>query len=76
MTQKIKEISPKGIDMNFENVGGMHFEGAMGAMAKGGRTAVCGKISAYNEAESTYENLNIGQMIYTSQRIEGFVAIT
>lgn len=32
----IKEVAPDGIDMNFENVGGMHFEAAMESLKKCG----------------------------------------
>jgi hypothetical protein len=42
---KLKELAPDGIDMYFENVGGMHFEAAFKALRRGGRIAVCGTIS-------------------------------
>lgn len=42
----MKITSNKGINMNFENVGGMIFEGAMSALGFKGRVAVCGKIGS------------------------------
>lgn len=73
---KIKECSPEGIDMYFENVGGMHFDAALACMKPGGRVAVCGCISAYNSGGALGSNsnaLNIGSLIYAQVRIEGFI---
>lgn len=71
----LKEVAPDGIDMYFENVGGIHFEVAFEALRTGGRIAVCGQIASYNTAAADYVPLSINpmQMIYTAQRIEGFV---
>mmetsp|Transcript_74301 Transcript_74301/g.119912 ORF Transcript_74301/g.119912 Transcript_74301/m.119912 type:complete len:362 (-) Transcript_74301:335-1420(-) len=68
----LRKVAPKGIDMYFENVGGMHFEAAMSCLRPRGRVAVCGVISGYNEAKLPPNKLNLGNMIYTGQRIEGF----
>jgi NADPH-dependent curcumin reductase CurA len=70
----LKAAAPDGIDMYYENVGGIHFEAAMANLRPGGRVAVCGTISAYNESTVQYVKLNLGQLIYARQRIEGFVA--
>jgi len=75
LTAKLKECAPKGIDMYFENVGGVHFEAALAALRPRGRIAVCGCISGYNAKESPKNRLSIGQLIYTFQRIEGFVCM-
>ena len=47
----MKEGAPEGIDMYFDNVGGIHFEAAMSSLRPHGRVAVCGGISEYNSAE-------------------------
>ena len=60
--------------MYYENVGGVHFESAMTALRPHGRVAVCGIISKYNDAQAARNKIDIGAMIYTFQRIEGFVA--
>ena len=102
MVAKIKEVTEdKGIDMYFENVGGMiqglrlvcinalwvmmsrdtgmHFEAAFETLREHGRIAVCGAISEYNYGGSGLggkappNNIKIAQMIYSFQRIEGFV---
>jgi NADPH-dependent curcumin reductase CurA len=57
----------------FENVGGTHFEAACASLRPHGRIAVCGAISGYNEAERPTSRLQITQLIYTFQRVEGFV---
>jgi NADPH-dependent curcumin reductase CurA len=71
----LKEVAPKGIDMYFENVGGIHFEAAFQSLRPGGRIAVCGFISEYNNDIPNLSSFNPMNMIYTHQRIEGFVCI-
>lgn len=73
LTAELKRCAPEGIDMYFENVGGVFFESALAALRPHGRIAVCGCISGYNAKERPMSKLYIGQMIYTFQRIEGFV---
>lgn len=68
----IRKVSPKGIDMYFENVGGMHFEAAMSCLRPNGRVAVCGAIAGYNDAKPTPEKIHITNLIYNLQRVEGF----
>jgi NADPH-dependent curcumin reductase CurA len=62
----------------------MHFETAMSALRPKGRIAVCGCIANYNKnttsggsqnspGGSVFNKINIGDMIYSAQRIEGFV---
>eukprot|EP00592_Proboscia_alata_P009458 CAMPEP_0194361478 /NCGR_PEP_ID=MMETSP0174-20130528/9062_1 /TAXON_ID=216777 /ORGANISM="Proboscia alata, Strain PI-D3" /LENGTH=381 /DNA_ID=CAMNT_0039133707 /DNA_START=32 /DNA_END=1177 /DNA_ORIENTATION=- len=83
----LKAAAPDGIDMYFENVGGMHFEVAMSALRPKGRIAVCGCIANYNNSSANadgqqtspggavFNRINIGAMIYSAQRIEGFVCM-
>ena len=77
LAKKIKESSAAGIDMYFENVGGMHFEAAMACLKAHGRVAICGCISRYNDASGAapLNKIDISQMIYSFQRIEGFVCM-
>lgn len=63
----------KGLDMVFESVGTATFEAAFRCLGVGGRIAVCGGIAAYNEAREPLVSISPLQMIYTAQRIEGFV---
>lgn len=70
----LKVGAPDGIDMYFENVGGFHFEAAFNSLRNGGRIAVCGQIAEYNSAVPNLCKINPMKMIYSAQRIEGFVS--
>ncbi len=48
MSQALKEACPKGIDGNFENVGGMILDAIMMRSNAFSRVAMCGMISGYN----------------------------
>jgi NADPH-dependent curcumin reductase CurA len=71
----LKEVAPNGIDMYFENVGGIHFDAAYASLRPHGRIAVCGGISQYNEANPALNAINPMKMVYTFQRIEGFISL-
>jgi len=71
----IRSAAPEGLHLVFENVGTSTFETAFRCLTNGGRIAVCGAISAYNDKQEAVPMCSIDpmQMIYTAQRIEGFV---
>lgn len=69
----LKEVAPEGIDMYFESVGGMHFEAAFAQLRPHGRIAVCGEIAEYGSENPNLSSISLMKMIYTFQRIEGFV---
>mmetsp|Transcript_37970 Transcript_37970/g.118468 ORF Transcript_37970/g.118468 Transcript_37970/m.118468 type:complete len:346 (+) Transcript_37970:72-1109(+) len=71
---ELRRVAPHGIDMYFENVGGIHFEAAMSCLQVRGRVAVCGAISGYNDARPSPNKIHITNMIYSFQRVEGFTA--
>lgn len=73
LTAALKEKAPDGIDMYFDNVGSMHFEAAFDSLRPHGRIAVCGGISNYNLAKPPTCAIDPMAMIYSFQRIEGFV---
>lgn len=73
LASMIKEAAPEGIDMYYENVGGMHIEAAFSCLRPHGRIAICGMISQYNDPKKTLNTLPLMNAIYTFQRIEGFV---
>lgn len=70
----LKAVAPGGIDMYFENVGGAHFEAAFESMRQGGRIAICGGISMYNDEKPTPIAFNPMAMVYPCLRMEGFLA--
>ena len=76
LANSLKAVAPDGIDMYFENVGGIHFEAAMANLRAGGRVAVCGAISEYNQAAPPQLVIkSVANMIYKAQRVEGFVCM-
>jgi len=62
----LKKVAPNGINMYFENVGGIHFAAAMDVLAPKGRVAVCGQIDNYNDADPHTCAFYPMRMIYTS----------
>lgn len=55
LATKLKEAAPDGIDMYFDNVGGIHFEAAMACLRPHGRVAICGGITNYCKSERVPE---------------------
>jgi len=72
---EIARLCPEGIDVNFENVGGDHFEGALAQMNEFGRVVLCGLISTYNDAESAPGLRGMFYAIARRLKIQGYVVI-
>lgn len=70
--ERLADVTPKGIDVYFENVGGSHLDAALPRMNVRGRIPVCGMISMYNGGGEGVHNLF--SLIYGRIRMEGFVA--
>jgi NADPH-dependent curcumin reductase CurA len=74
LRKALKAAAPKGLDVYFDNVGGEHLNAALPRMNRGGRIAVCGMISAYNNAGALSEPVTtLSNMIYNRIRMQGFV---
>ncbi|MGY0067057.1 NADP-dependent oxidoreductase [Streptomyces sp. QTS137] len=73
VSRRLREAAPDGIDVYFDNVGGEHLEAAIGSLNRGGRIAVCGMISVYNNTEPAPGPRNLARLIQTRGRIEGFL---
>lgn len=52
MRLAIKEACPNGVDVYFDNVGGVTLDAALANMNKFGRVVSCGAISLYNETKT------------------------
>ncbi len=72
LAQALAQVTPKGIDVYFENVGGAHLDAALPRMNVRGRIPVCGMISMYNGGGEGVSNLFA--LIYGRIRMEGFVS--
>ena len=73
VSQQLREAAPDGIDVYFDNVGGEHLEAAIGSLRLGGRVAVCGMISVYNDTQASPGPRNLARLIQTRGRIQGFL---
>lgn len=73
LPKSIAAVCPKGIDVNFENVGGAIFEAALWNMRNYGRIALCGMVANYNDV--TNEPGPRGMMSVVAKRltIRGFI---
>ena len=68
----LKAACPKGIDVNFENVGGEIFDTILPMMNTFSRVIVCGLISGYN-ATAPYEMKNIRAVLVNRIRMQGMI---
>ncbi len=71
LAQAVARACPEGIDVDYENVGGMVFDAVFGTMRYGGRIVVCGAISQY-EREPRPCVPNIGDFITKRLTMRGF----
>lgn len=65
--------APDGIDVYFDNVGGDHLRAALSALNTGGRVALCGAISAYNEKTPPPGPDNLPLAIGKRLTLRGFI---
>jgi NADPH-dependent curcumin reductase CurA len=72
LRQALADVTPRGIDLYFENVGGAHLDAALTRMNPGGRIPVCGMISTYNGGGEGVRNLFL--LIYGRVTMKGFIA--
>jgi len=70
---QLRTAAPKGIDVDFENVGGEVFDTVLTQMNPFGRIAVCGLISAYNATELPPGPRNIRFVLTMRLRMQGFI---
>jgi len=71
----IGEHCPNGVDIYFENVGGIQLDAALGHMNSGGRVPCCGMISQYN-GEGGAAMHNLFNIVAKTLRVEGFLCHT
>jgi NADPH-dependent curcumin reductase CurA len=73
VSKQLLAAAPDGIDVYFDNVGGDHLEAAIGSLNQGGRIAICGMISGYNDTEPAPGPRNLVRLLQTRSRMEGFL---
>jgi NADPH-dependent curcumin reductase CurA len=66
---------PKGIDIYFENVGGVHLEAALEHMNTKGRIVMCGMISMYNAVKPVPGPTRLPYVISKMLTMRGFIVM-
>ena len=71
--ERLTAATPKGVDINFENVGGEIMRAVIDRMNLHARMVVCGFISEYTKDRG--ESLDLGVAIVKRLRIQGFLVL-
>jgi NADPH-dependent curcumin reductase CurA len=71
---QLKRAAPDGIDIYFDNVGGEQLEASIAALHQGGRVAMCGAISQYNDTEPVGPR-NLALVITKRLTLQGFIVL-
>jgi NADPH-dependent curcumin reductase CurA len=71
--QALAELCPKGIDVDFENVGGPIFHAVFRRMNDFGRVVMCGAIAEYNDTTPQPGPEKMFSVIQRRLKIEGFI---
>lgn len=75
LAREVKALGAKGIDVNFENVGGDHLQAALALANKHARFAICGMISQYNVTDAPTVPKNLTALMTKSIRMEGYIVL-
>ncbi|WP_321884694.1 NADP-dependent oxidoreductase [Paraburkholderia bannensis] len=71
----LDRLCPDGVDVSFENVGGAIMDAVFQRLNRGGRMAVCGLISGYNDEAPLPGPTDFGRVLMNRLTIRGFVVI-
>jgi len=72
---RLGELCPDGIDVFFDNVGGATLDAVLARVAVGARVALCGAISAYNEAGLPAPIYFSANLIIKRASMQGFLLL-
>lgn len=77
LSEQLKAFCPQGIDVYFENVGGLVFDAVLPLLNTCARVPVCGMISNYNRTEQTQGidrlSLLMSTILIKRIRMQGFI---
>jgi NADPH-dependent curcumin reductase CurA len=71
--EKLTAATPKGVDIDFENVGGEIMHAVLDRMNTHGRVVLCGLISGYTKEDPALESYGI--IIIKRLRVQGFLVM-
>jgi NADPH-dependent curcumin reductase CurA len=71
--EQLAVATPKGVDLNYENVGGEVMRAVLDRMNLHGRVVLCGLISEYTKEEPAMSSFH--QIIVKRLRVEGFLIL-
>ena len=74
---QLAAVTPNGIDVDFENVGGEIMEAVFGRLNVRARVALCGLISGYNDDAPAVSSgpRNFGNLLVQRVHLEGFIVL-
>jgi NADPH-dependent curcumin reductase CurA len=73
VAELLAQAAPDGIDVYFDNVGGDHLEAAIAVLRRGGRIALCGQISDYNNTAPATGPSNMMRVVGQRITMRGFI---
>jgi hypothetical protein len=71
---ELQRLAPGGVDVYFDNVGGDHLAAALHVMNDGGRVAMCGAISTYDDRSDPTFHGDLFQVIARRLTLRGFIS--
>ena len=71
--ERLSALCPKGIDIDFENVGGEIFDAVLARLSLNARIVLCGLISSYNATEPVPGPYNFANVLMKRATIRGFI---
>lgn len=74
VAERLKALAPKGVDVLFDNVGGVIMQDVIDQMAMHGRAALCGQIAHYNTGVPAPGPRDMFRVVSHRLRIQGFIA--
>jgi hypothetical protein len=75
VAHRLHELCPNGIDVYFDNVGGVILNTVLTQINMKARVVLCGGISSYNATEPPPGPSNYMQLVIKRARMEGFIVI-
>jgi NADPH-dependent curcumin reductase CurA len=75
VAEALKQECPKGIDVDFENVGGEILDAVLANINLKARIVLCGLISQYNAKDPVPGPYNFASILMKRARVEGFIIL-